>query len=190
MVKVNLFTDSIIIESVMDQDLDEAIIKVLNTEEKNNKNVLKSNKGGFQTEDIYDEKICETLLGESAKAISKNYNVKTSYGLKNLWINKNLKNNYNTPHTHPKSQFSGIYYVDVKENGGDLVFFRNDISNSMLNLNNIITSSDFHNVYCIKPLKHQLILFSSNLQHMVTPHSDEGARISVSFNIGLFTNNG
>jgi len=190
MVKVNLFTDSIIIESVIDQDLDEAIIKVLNNEEKNNKNVLKSNKGGFQTENINDKKICQTLLNEAGKAISKNYNVNANYSLHNLWINKNLKNNYNTLHTHPGSQFSGSYYVDVKKNGGDLVFFRNDISNSMLDVDGIILSSDFTQRYYIKPLKNQLILFSSNLQHMVTAHSDEGARISVSFNITLSPNNG
>ena len=91
-----------------------------------------------------------------------------NYSLHNLWINKNLKNNYNTLHTHPGSQFSGSYYVDVKKNGGDLVFFRNDISNSMLDVDGIILSSDFTQRYYIKPLKNQLILFSSNLQHMVT----------------------
>ncbi len=183
MEKIELFTDSIIVDYLFDEELDNKIIKVLQAEEKNNKGNKISNFGGFQTKPIKDQKICHTLLVKSGNAISQAYDVKFKYSLINLWINKNLKHNFNMPHIHPRSDFSGVYYVEVKENNGDLVFIRNDVSNK--EIDGLFHKTDFVSSSTIKPKKNQLILFPSNLQHMVTPHEEEGLRISVSFNLSL-----
>mgnify|MGYP003137595103 CR=1 FL=1 len=45
--------------------------------------------------------------------------------------------------------------------------------------------SDFFETYQIKPEEDLLMLFPSYLKHMVEPHYDDKARISVSFNINL-----
>jgi|TARA_R110000803_G_scaffold127973_1_gene195346 uncharacterized protein (TIGR02466 family) len=187
--KIPIFQDSIITGSVIDKELDKTISMVLQNEIKENQGNFLSNKGGYQTRNINDDKICNTLLKESSEIIIKNYNltnVKTT--MYNLWINKNYEGNYNSPHTHPMSFFSGIYYLDVSEKGGDLILFRGNRSNQIPDIHNILTNPDFRVEYHLKPLKHQLIVFPSHLLHMVTPHFDKRARISVSFNISIKEN--
>ena len=39
-----------------------------------------------------------------------------------IWANINTKGNFNTPHTHPGSHYSGCYYVKVPKNSGNLYF--------------------------------------------------------------------
>ena len=98
---------------------------------------------------------------------------------------ENNKNNFNTPHIHQLSNFSGVYYVEVSDKNGELIFFRGDKSNQILEIQSFIKDKDFYEEYHVKPLKNQLIIFPSHLMHMVKPHFEEKPRISVSFNITI-----
>ena len=189
MAKTTIFQDSIIFDSFINKELDKNILSVLENEMKKNEGVFYTNKGGYQTEKIFNEKIHNPLLEKSAKLIVENYNLKNvKINLLNLWINYNLKGNYNSPHVHQTSDFSGVYYVDVAEKGGELIFFRGDRSNQMLDIQSFLKDRDFQEEFHIQPLNKQIIIFPSHLIHMVTPHSDNKPRISVAFNIRL--NNG
>jgi uncharacterized protein (TIGR02466 family) len=101
----------------------------------------------------------------------------------NLWINKNYKHNFNKIHNHAMSDFSGVYYIEVSEKDGELVFYRGDKTNQMMSIQENFKGEDFDEDFRLQPLENQLIIFPSHLQHMVFPHSEEKARISVSFNI-------
>lgn len=190
MAKIPIFQDSIIFGSIINEELNKTILNVLENQMKENEGVFHTNKGGYQTKIIFDEKINKFLLERSAKLIIENYQLKNvKINLLNLWINHNLKGNYNLPHIHQYSNFSGIYYVEVTEEGGDLIFFRGDKSNQMLHIQAILQEEDFREQFHIKPIKNQLIIFPSHLMHMVTPHLDDKPRVSVAFNL-LISKNG
>jgi len=185
MAKINIFTDSIVIDSLFHDKLDDEILKELKVRKQNNQGVIKSNLKGFQTDFIDNKIICECILQKSVSLIFKYYNVKPNlkYSLNNLWINENYKGSFNEPHSHPDSNFSGTYYVEAKKDGGELVFLKNDKSASMTMCEEV--SNDFYNLYKIQPLKNQIILFPSNFEHMVYPHYEETPRISISFNVDV-----
>ncbi len=187
--KIPIFQDSIIFGSVINPELDKTILNVIEILIKENEGLRNSNKGGYHSKYIYNEKINKCLLEKSAELIVQNYNLKNvKISLLNLWINRNLKGNYNVPHIHPSSNFSGIYYVDVTKEGGELIFFRADRSSQMLETQSFLKDKDFQEEFHIKPKKNQLLVFPSHLLHMVTPHFDNKPRISVSFNISIKEN--
>ncbi len=186
MAKIPIFQDSILIKDVNNKELDETIVKILQNEMQDNQGNFFSNMGGYQTKNIHNNIICDTLLKESAGLIIENYKLtKVKITMKNLWINQNNKNNFNTPHIHQLSNFSGVYYVEVSDKNGELIFFRGDKSNQILEIQSFIKDKDFYEEYHVKPLKNQLIIFPSHLMHMVKPHFEEKPRISVSFNITI-----
>ena len=185
--KTLIFSDSIIFSKIEDLKLTEIILNVLSENEKNNKGVIKSNIGGFQTEPVDNFYINESFIEEAAKCLQNNYRMKkqSKLNLLDLWINKNYKGSINIPHIHPKSNFSGVFYVSVPEKEGKLMFLRNDKTAAFTDNSMYIEGSDFHNIYEIQPLNNMFILFPSHLNHMVAPHSNDNPRISVSFNLKL-----
>jgi len=185
MPKVKIFNESLIIDNFFNPEVDNEILVVLKNY-KEDKGVLKSNVGGFQTDTIRNKIICDNLLQKCVKCITDTYNLKsrTKFELTNIWINKNKKNEFNLPHVHPDSHFSGVYYLEVCKDYGEIIFFR-DGSLNQIDLHFFIDSKDFNDSYTIKPQKGMLIIFPSSLRHMVAPHFEDIERISVSFNIGL-----
>ena len=185
--RVNIFTDSIFVDNFLNTEVDEEILKVLSTEEKKGKSIFRSNVGGFQTDSIKNETINLNILKKAAKVLSDNFTlkVKTKFELINLWINKNNKHNFNINHVHPGSNFSGVYYLEVTKEGGELVFVRNDTAASFNWVCDFIDDKNFSDSFTIKPKKNLLVLFPSHLSHFVKPHDEDICRISVSFNIGL-----
>jgi uncharacterized protein (TIGR02466 family) len=188
MAKIDIFKQSIIIDHYFNDELDKNLIKILDEEEKNNKGVIRSNQGGFQTDFINDRFIQESFLKKSIQLLSiyfesKKKNIKVE--IKGLWINKNLKNDYNSIHVHPNSSFSGVYYLKIVDKGGELVFSNNDVS-SIFNENSLFFKNpEFEDIFIVTPQKNNFILFPSHLQHYVKPNQTEESRISVSFNIVL-----
>jgi len=186
MPKSLIFNQCILHDEFVNLKVDNQIYKTLLKEEKTNKGNVKSNSGGFQTKNINNKLICESILRKSVDLIKANYKLKKRVGfyLGNLWINRNKKNNFNHPHVHPRSNFSGIYYLKVPKKGGELIFLEND-KRSMSDLFSFIDSEEFYSEYYIYPKKGLFLLFPSSLSHMVKPHIENTDRISVAFNITL-----
>jgi uncharacterized protein (TIGR02466 family) len=102
-----------------------------------------------------------------------------------LWVNINYQYNFNKLHNHTSSVFSGVYYVNVPEHSGNLVFERGDNSYMWS-----ADSLDFNEFNCynsqlwnIAPQENYIYLFPSNQMHRVDPNLSEEPRISISFNI-------
>jgi uncharacterized protein (TIGR02466 family) len=184
MYKKIIFSDSIIASEIKDNQLHEIINRILKEKEIANQGVIKSNRKGFQTDTIDNFYLNKTFTLKAVECLKENYTLdkKTRLELTSLWINKNYKESYNAPHVHPKSDFSGVYYVDASEKEGKLIFLRNDKTASFTNNCFLFDCSDFHGYYQIQPKNNLFILFPSHLDHMVAPHNDDKPRISVSFN--------
>lgn len=123
--------------------------------------------------------ICQHLLTKYKTTI--NSEIKMSQ----FWVNVNRKGDWNSPHNHctPDSShespiWSGVYYVDVEgaveasenDTGGELILFFSDENGTVNNRT-------------FKPKNGQLVLFKSDLLHMVTPSQLDTDRVSIAFNL-------
>jgi len=146
-----------------------------------------SNVGGWHSRDIVDSFdssplnwVKQNIIASATRGISRarQVNAEIDLQLDSAWFMINQKHNWNSPHTHMPSQWSGILYLSVNEdnagsNGGRLLFidpiplgpaFRNPINAH------------------VQPSEGLLLIFPSYLTHMVEPHAGDEERISLSFN--------
>ena len=99
-----------------------------------------------------------------------------SFSLINIWFNVNGKNAWNKPHTHPHSFLSGVLWIKVPEDSGELVFHSPNTHN--------IFGMDY-TIWSVPPEEGKIILFPSYLEHSVNSNNSNEERISLSFNIAL-----
>ena len=159
-----------------------------------------SNRGGYQSNDLnlsdtQLQPLINHILSETSK-FSSTYNFsRNNFYIKNMWVNINGYKDYNIPHTHPGSQFSGVYYVDtphdpyeVDKNGGNIVFRRGHIGKMGFDWNLDFTEWNQSNsaIWHLSSDTHNCYIFPSYLEHYVDPNlSKEKERISISFNVAL-----
>lgn len=95
------------------------------------------------------------------------------------WSNTTDHNQWHHRHQHPNSVVSGVFYV--KTNSGDrIMFFRDQYQQ-------IKIQPQAYNMYnsdswWLPVQSGQLLLFPSNLTHMVPRVEESGLRVSISFN--------
>jgi len=103
------------------------------------------------------------------------------------WASVCRTGNYNAPHIHPESAWSGVYYVDSGDPDHTIPF------SSCLELldprsaaGGVNTPGDpFGHPVRIAPLAGLLILFPSWLTHWFHPHAGRRERIAISFNVAI-----
>jgi uncharacterized protein (TIGR02466 family) len=89
-------------------------------------------------------------------------------------------------HNHPKANLSGVYYIEVPNNSGNLIFQNHNLlANGINNNYNFFDNPNFYTYFTIMPKKYDLILFPAELLHFVTPNISNKKRISVAFNLTL-----
>jgi uncharacterized protein (TIGR02466 family) len=152
--------------------------------------VTKSNVRGWQSDELSEPNL---EIGNLVDAVIENLKpMHTEFGLKedyrmqlgNLWININNKSSFNRPHRHPESTVSGVYYVSVPKDSGNIVFNHPavvqsyHINASTLKNTNSINASTWH----LTPESGLLIMFPSWLEHYVEPSNSDEDRISIAFN--------
>lgn len=105
--------------------------------------------------------------------------------MREIWANANGKHAYNNIHNHPNSLLSGVYYVKVEGDCGDLLFFdprkQASVTQPEFSERTLINSS----IQSISPEVGTLIIFPSWLEHSVNQNLSDSDRISMSFNINL-----
>ena len=102
-----------------------------------------------------------------------------------------LAGNYNAPHIHPESAWSGVYYVDAGDSDAT------DPHSGCLELldprpaaSGVNTPGDpFGHPVRIVPRAGLLVVFPSWLTHWVHPHSGSRERIAISFNVSATSKN-
>ena len=106
--------------------------------------------------------------------------------MRELWANVSCQYAYNNVHNHPNSLLSGVYYVQVQDESGDILLFdprkQAWVMQPDFSERNQMNSS----VHSISPEAGTLIIFPSWLDHGVGQNLSEADRISVAFNINLF----
>jgi uncharacterized protein (TIGR02466 family) len=136
-----------------------------------------------------DEPIIEELAIEMNKRFDwlhkeRNFNDKWEQRIQKFWININNNINISTPHRHPESFFSAVYYPDVGENPGSITFLNPNLQLSYVIKPEMVDKFDEFNAasQAIVPQTDMLIIFPSWLWHFVNHEPDPtGERISIAF---------
>ena len=117
--------------------------------------------------------------------VSKKYGVENnSIQCIDSWINLAGPGDFQEFHTHPCSHFSIVYYITVPENSGRIVF-RSPRSQSMFPLPTGQHTQANCNTYVYQPKNNDLLIFRSDLLHMVEKNKSHQDRISVSANFSF-----
>jgi len=110
------------------------------------------------------------------------------------WAMKHDKGNWSDSHNHANSVISGIFYIQVDKNSGDLIFNKktNNLTEGLLEIPSKIYNQFNSHKFTIKPENNQLIIFPSNLPHEVEKSQSNNARYCIAFNYfvkGIFGRN-
>lgn len=164
---------------------------------KNSEGRILSNRGGWQSNDIYLNK-CENQelkylfdqIFQSVDIMSEKFGLYNDLQLdKNtmqFWININKKGDYNVQHNHPRSFLSGVYYVKTPKNCGILEFHHpNPMQKFWCQMYTKSDNPATFSSIIFEPENGKLIVFPPWLEHTVSPSDAESARISIAFNINV-----
>jgi len=97
------------------------------------------------------------------------------------WANYTNPGQYHHKHAHPNSVVSGVFYVQANPGKDRIYFYKSGYNQIKFKVNNwnLFNSES----WWFEAVEGQLILFPSNLEHMVqTVEDDEVTRISIAFN--------
>ena len=104
--------------------------------------------------------------------------------LGNMWANINYPGNFNRPHLHPNSLFSGVYFIKTPQKSGNFMVYdpRPGVQMSMPSRKKEQLQSELWREIHYEPVAGRCIMFPSWLWHEVKPNESNDIRISVSFN--------
>lgn len=144
-------------------------------------NAYQSPKNLYLREEFSD--LCDDVMIISKNVVENYFEASGTLFFESMWFNINYKNGYNVNHIHSKSFLTGIYYVNVNKNSGDLVF--HDVEKkAMTDYYLEYDRLNYQKVH-YTPKNHRMFLFPSWLTHSVFPNKKNEERISISFDIGL-----
>ena len=182
-----------IFTSYLHQDLFSLDIKkikkeILNIKSKDKGRIL-SNYGGWQSKSFETiNKNFKSLFNNinmSVKEIEKNLGLERKLSLHNFWCNINYLGGFNRPHSHPYSVLSGVYYVSVPKNSGNIIF-QNSTTHKNTTYKFIKNYNKYNStIWTVLPKENLCVLFPSYLEHYVEPNLNKKERISISFNYGF-----
>jgi uncharacterized protein (TIGR02466 family) len=122
------------------------------------------------------------------ESLKEEYGFKKNLDLKikKSWVNLNTCNSTLRPHLHIDSIFSGVYYVNCKENNSKLTFINPITVHPYVITHNMIETYNKFNsaLWSFQPKTGMLIIFPSWLIHCIENTENVEKRISIAFNIG------
>lgn len=155
-----------------------------------NDGVIISNRGGWQSHDnFYQQPTFINFYNYIFSHIQKLIPYQGEYALGNMWLNINKKGNYNVPHSHPDSHFSGVFWIKTPDNCGSIRFFTPRLfSRSRLlerTPEQIRDEFGMSQSWSFLPQEGTILLFPSDLEHEVMPSESDEDRISIAFNFSF-----
>lgn len=101
------------------------------------------------------------------------------------WINVAGTGGYQEYHIHTGSHFSLAYYAMAPKNSGNIVFRSHEADTDMYPLPRGELTPSSYKTYSIQPQEGMLLIFRSNLRHMVEKNLSNENRISISMNLDI-----
>jgi len=160
---------------------------------KRNKGMSVSNIGGeqYSIKNLFLEELENSILENASLYLEHLGYIKKELNIPTIWANINGYKDFNLQHNHGTSILSGVYYLDVPENSGNLIFVNPAID--MLGLQDDFLANKhttFTSSKCtMEPNEDDLFLFPSWLSHYVLPNLNKTKkRVSLAFNIDYIKN--
>ena len=102
----------------------------------------------------------------------------------NMWANINGPGNFNRPHIHPNSLFSGVYFIKTPQKSGNLMVYdpRPGVQMTMPNRKKGELPPELWREVHYEPKAGRCIMFPAWMWHEVRTNESNDTRISVSFN--------
>jgi uncharacterized protein (TIGR02466 family) len=174
------FITSIYSTTIMDVDVSDEILDLQQT----NKILKRPKLTGFQTI-TFSKPFRQFIplfekIEPYVKTVAETWGIQKPIALKNFWINQHNLHDYGLSHLHPEGIISGVYYVQVPNNAGRIVFERPDIQESFFE-GDVINQYNYKE-YSVDPVVGKCILFPSYLKHRIEQNLSTEPRISLSFN--------
>ena len=144
-----------------------------------------SNIGGWQSKSIEKNSVVtEFLYNLFNQTVHNTFSKKLA--ITNYWVNINQPNTHNRIHRHPHSVLSGVYYVQVPEDSGNIIFENQHGFYAFDELTSFNPEAgDYyaqHLATSYIPKEGLCIMFPSYLAHGVATNNSKENRISISFN--------
>lgn len=108
------------------------------------------------------------------------------FEMKNSWVVKHDIGDWGQMHAHTNCLLSGVYYLDVNEKSGDLIFHKSSSGDNLFPLAldiDVKNRNTFNSkMWRFRPHNDQLFLFPSNVLHSISVNDSENTRYSLAFN--------
>ena len=104
---------------------------------------------------------------------------------KDFWFNISEPGDYQEFHQHPNNHCSAVYYVKTQENCGNIVFKNPESIGDMYQIPNEVDTRLSFKTAKYEPKDSRLLIFKSNLMHMVEKNKSNSDRISIALNFYL-----
>lgn len=104
---------------------------------------------------------------------------------KDFWFNIASPGDYQEFHQHPNNHFSAVYYVQSEPNCGNIVFKNPESIGDMFQIPNEVDTRLSYKTVKYEPNNSRLLIFKSNLMHMVEKNKSNSDRISIALNFYL-----
>ena len=178
--KVNLWPTTIIMTEYHNglQELTDEIYKLSLV----SRTIRKSNYGGWQSDvTLYENPVFKPLCQHISRLCFKIFGKDTTT-VHQMWACINKKHNHNVIHNHGNYSISGVYYVTVPKNSGDIVFRDPRPAATATAARGLFDSGECEQFI---PYTGLLLLFPSYLDHFVLPSNSDDDRIAISFDLTL-----
>ena len=141
-----------------------------------------SNGGYEMIKDNYFNSLI-TDIGTRVREFSQSYGMDAcSVQPTDSWINIAQQGSYQEYHVHEANHFSAVYYVKTPEDCGDICFKSHESNSDMFPLTPRELNGNTFKTMAYKAIESTLLIFRSNLQHMVEINNSTETRISISMN--------
>jgi oxalate decarboxylase/phosphoglucose isomerase-like protein (cupin superfamily) len=118
------------------------------------------------------DKIVQTVTQQVNASIQEARDLKLNYDCPMAWINVKEPGESIELHAHPDATMAVTYYLQAKDNSGDLVLVdTSNYENGRINLKHI------------KPVQGKLVFFPSYVLHYIEPNQSNDLRISLSTDV-------
>ena len=149
--------------------------------------IERSNRSGWHSETLEPKfkelsEIISNFFSKEILKVDKNLKITT------IWASINSKNCFNEEHDHHGAYYSGVYYVKVPKNSGNLYFINPYYWNTkpIRKYPNICRYENENKEIEYKSKEGELYFFVGEMPHKVGKNLSNDDRISISFNFNFY----
>lgn len=143
--------------------------------------------GHYKVSDDHDKIVVDLVqeCGQHVLKFAENFGIRSNNIVcTDFWFNVAKPGTYQEYHQHSNSHFSLAYYIDAPEKSGNIVFksFESITDMMPLPVDEPNLNENSYKSYYYEPKNSMLLIFRSNLLHMVEKNFSDKDRLSISMN--------